>query len=249
MVSALSTRLLAGSGQKRPFSDPTSMRPDCSVSGYSADREESSLSAPLVSINLLGRNTTNAVRDPHGCPKRRKRNELQFAASSARADLARAGIKFPEMDKDLKNSTKVGEATISLKDVRLVHSCDVKSPLLTSNVSGRSSVSDYEALAASCWDSYATSNPMRTKQSKSFALSHGSDRSTSSVSNESDSWDSNGNGADILFIIPPLLEDGLESRKQLTSITSPSAGSCNIISNADNSVTMGEMMQLSKSAR
>ena len=254
MVSPLSSRLFAsedsissskGSSQKRSIST----KPESSLSGYSADREEKWKSPPVVSIDLLERCRKNESRDRDACPKRRKRNELVFAASNVKADLARAKEEIPKKNKDIERTTCLGDIDIDLKGVRLMYSSDFKMPITTSNVSAQTSTFDYESLAKACLESYPK-NLSHLKHAKDFVTTQDADSITSSVSDiESDSGDSNGNanaGPQAVHFIPPLLED---SEKLSQSVPSTNVGSCNVISCASNAVTMSEVMQLSKVAR
>lgn len=222
-----------------------------SESGYSADREEQSISPPLVSIDLLGVGRENVPRDTSPCPKRRKRNELEYAVSSVKADLARAGIELPEIEKEMQTTALVGDASINLKGVRLMHSSDFETPFVTSNVSSQTSIFDYEQLSKACWGYYPNDLSQLTHNKVSLtSAQEDSDRSISSVSgSESDSGDSNGNtGNQAVLFIPPLLDDSCAPDTQARPI-STITGSCNIISCATNAVTMSEVLQLSKVAR
>jgi hypothetical protein len=240
-----SSSRIKGSNRKRPIPS----RQESSVSGYSADREEPSVSPPVVSIDLLGVGRKNVPRDTNACRKRRKRNLLEFSASSVKADLVRAGIVLPKMDKDIETTTCLGDVSIDLKGVRLMHSSEFEPPLVTSNVSAQSSVFDYAQLTKACWD-YYPNVLSQLKHSKGLASAQDSVRSTSSVSDtESDSGASNGNAVNhaVLFV-PPRLDDSHAPDKQARP-TSTISGSCNIISCATNAVTMSEVLQLSKIAR
>lgn len=193
------------------------------------------------------------ARDPHGCPKRRKKNELQFAAASVKADLARAGIVFPEMNKNSENTRLLGDdVNISLKGVRLMHSNYIRNPLISSNVSAQCSAFDYAALAIACRESYPDHCSQVKHLEKSFTASpatQDSNTSTSSVSDSaSESADCNGNAANRPLIISPLVEDCLESGKRKRAAYG-GAETCHVVACAANAVTMGEMLQLSKKAR
>ena len=248
------TRTLEGSGdsnsnssgsQKRTFTNQFPTRPESSISGYSADREDPSISPPVVSIDFHGRHT-KADRDR--CPKRQKRNEIQYAASTVKEDLERAGKEFLRVHQNLSKTTCLGKISIDLEGVRLLYSKDVKKPMVSSNVSAQASDYDYETLVRACWDAYP-SNFSLLKHDKEFVEGQYSDRSTSSVSDtESDSVDS-GNQSNQALLIPPLLEDSSDASKPLTRVSNIQMNACNIISCATNAVTMSEMLQLSGSAR
>lgn len=278
MVSSLSSRLLAcpgdslsnssrdhsRSGQyKRTFSgaikagNGNTSKNETIISGYSADKEGPAAFPPVVSIDLHGRgDQSHFSRGATDCPKRRKRVETQFAASSAKADLARAGIEFKKMNKDIEKSDSFGGISVDLRSVRLIHSKDATGPFVTSNVSEKTSVTDYLALMRAVSGSYPPIT-QRMKHMNSFHSASGpqdassSDQSTSSVSDtESDSGSDNmNNTSNHIMFIPPLVEDSLDQttiqRRTSAEIISP----CNVISCASNAVTMTEMLQLSSSAR
>jgi hypothetical protein len=277
MVSSLSARLLAHSGNssssssssskgnsaKRSFSCQSQLRPDFSASGYSADREDPSVSPPLNSIDLLG----NSRGNNSDGNKRRKRNELEFAATSVKADLARAGVDFRKIEKDREETSCLGNVKINLKGVRLMFSSELDTPIVSSNVSARSTTLDYEALALSCWDSYPNLSNRR-KATKNFTPSHQeSDRSTSSFSDtESESVESSENGTNVskngrrtdkvvtsastnALFIPPNIDDHLTAQKQAKRVSIMQGRPCNIIVSPSNSVTLSQCLQLSKTAR
>jgi hypothetical protein len=227
-----------------------------STSGYSADKEGPATFPAIVSIDLHGRgDQSDFSRDANNCPKRRKRIEMQFAAASVKADLERAGIDFKNMNKDIEQSDSPGGITIKLKGVRLIHSKDVDGPFVTSNVSEKATVTDYQTLMRAVGGSYP---PLAQRMMNSFDPSSAtqdatsSDQSTSSVSDtESDSGcDSNSNSTSnhILFI-PPLVEDTFDQAFIQNQTSTECSSPCNVISCASNAVTMSEMLQLSSSAR
>jgi hypothetical protein len=273
MVSSLSARSLAHSGNsssdssignssKRSYSSQSQIRPDFSASGYSADQE--SVSPPLNSIALLGSSRNSNSREEY-CNKRRKRNELEFAATSVKADLARAGVNFRRIEKDKKETSCFGDVKIDLKGVRLMFSSELDTPMVKSDVCARSSTLDYEALAFSCWDAYPNLSN-RMKENKNFSPSdQESDRSTSSFSDtECDSVESSGNGTNsskngsstsnmirspASLFIPPNIDDHLKAEKQAMGVSIMKGQPCNIIVSPSNSVTLCQVLQLSKTAR
>ena len=258
MVSALSQRLLSGYSSNSSSGSSSKKRPSKSkdgktgsLSGYSADREETSGTPPIVSIDLLGESRKVHAYDPNGCEKRRKTHELQFAASTVKQDLARAGFPYPELDKDkqIMSSPGGGVYRISLKGVRLVRSKEVETPSVVSNSSLNSTASDYEQLMAACYEAYRY-KPNQLKGNDGPPPSQDSDESTSSVSDtESDSCDSNGNGGSSVFVIPPLLEDSPKPHSKDVENTGGYITSYNIISSAASAVTMSEILSLCKQPR
>ena len=263
MLSPLSLQFLAGpedsnssaagsgnSGQKRRLAaSAQSVRPDNSLSGYSADREESSASPPMGSIDVdANDNNHGSVREMNSCPKRQKRNELQFAASSVKADLARAGIEFSTVDPTIGCTTTLESVPISLKGVQLMHSKEFqKKPFVTtSGVNG--SVNDYQALIAACSSSYPSSLNRSALSNEVVTSSQDSVRSTSSVSeSDTDSVTSKSNSAnDSSVVIPPLFNDSVDENN---AFISTGTVYCNVMSSASNVVTMCETLELTKSPR
>eukprot|EP00536_Pseudo-nitzschia_multiseries_P003940 jgi/Psemu1/284745/fgenesh1_pg.63_\ len=271
MVSSLSSRLFAGSrGSSSSNASPQNKRNasgsmksrnglandknDSSVSGYSADRDCPSY-PPVVSINLHSKSKASFRGEALACPKRRKKNEMQFVANTVKADLARAGKEFKTVDKNLQRSTILKDLNINLKNhVRLLHSSDVTQSLVpSSDVVQKSTIAEYAALI-NMVSGFYPSKPSRMSDIKSFerALPAGqniwSEPSSSSVSDTlSDSGSDNTNNS-----LPPLLEGSLDpSIKQVKKkdrvITT--ADPSNNISSVSNAITMTEILQLSKTAR
>ena len=277
MVSSLSLRLLAGRGDcssrgsSKDDGSPQHKRTaagtirtgggvndknESSVSGYSADREGPSIYPPFVSINLHSNTKFSTRGEPSKCPKRRKKNEMQFAATTVKADLARAAMEFKTIDKDIERSTILKEMDINLKDrVQLVHSGDISGPLVPpSNIGRKSTVSDYAALISAVSGFYP-SKSTRMSDIKSFERTlptrqiTWSEPSTSSVSDAfSDSGSDNTNSP--VPSISPLLEDSLDpSNKQAKKKNNTPVNTSNDISFISNAITMTEILQLSKTAR
>jgi len=230
----------ANSGQKRRLA---SVRHDNSLSGYSADREESSISPPMISIDLGGEQRHHSVREMNSCPKRQKKNELQFSAASVRADLARGGFEYSTVSPEIEKTTTLGSVSINLKDIKLVHSADFdkKTIMATSGLIG--STYDYQALALACWESY----PMRSKLSTKVDPSPQDDsESTSSVSeSDMDSVSSKNNPGASIDIPPLFKEDVLE-----TNVAIPTgSGSCSVVSSANSTMTMSKSLALTTTPR
>lgn len=261
MISLSSSRLLAcsrnsnssttgsgGSGRKRSLvTSGQSVRPDNSLSGYSADREESS-SSPPFSIDVSNGATHDNMREMNNCPKRQRRNELQFAASSVKADLARAGYEFSTVDPTIENTTMLGSATINLKGVRLVHSKAFQMmPIVTTNAVAGSPY-DYQALALACFESYPSNLSRSTLSNKDVSSSRDSVRSTSSVSeSDTESVTSKSNSDDYTsMMIPPLYKD--ETEEDFIDRYREST-SCHVVSSESSAVTMSESLTLTKTPR
>ena len=239
---------------------------ESSVSGYSADKEgpSSVLPPPVLSIDLHGRENKNknnscsmtgstaSSRNARDCPKRRKTNEMSFAASSVKRDLERAKMPYKKMKKDIEEVNRSDDnIRIKLKGVRLMHSCDIESPLISSNISTRSTVADYEALMHAVSDSYPSSTGLKSFEPSQTPQQDGSSDSTSSVSDtESDSGSDNvNNGSNHILFLPPLVEDALDHTKAKKAKVPEPISQCNVISCASNATTMTESLQLSSEAR
>lgn len=242
MVSPSSTRLLSGYNSCNSSNVSSKKRPPSSNgTGYSADREETSVFPPLVSIDLHGGRRGSS--DLNGCQKRRKKNELQFAALSAKADLARAGKTYPMIDRNKEKTISTNGSIINLKGLNLIHSQEFDMPIFSSSSSANNTFVDYQMMVAACHDSYR-------QPSKIASSSQDSDRSSSTSwvsGTQSEAVRSNTNGSSPAFLIPPLLEDSLTSSK--TDKSSPLTSTCHIISSSATAVTMSDMLQLSTKAR
>lgn len=237
--------------QKPPLTNSTlSVRPDNSLSGYSADREESpSSSPPVVSIHLgCQEKKRNSLQEMDACPKRRKRNELQFAASSVQADLARAGYQFSTVDPNIEHTTRLGPLSINLKEVNLVYSKEFqKQPnRCTAGVTG--SLYDYQTLALACSGSYPSNVNREALSNKVLASSQDSIESASSVSeSDTESVSSKTTPAnESSIIIPALFSDDVDN---LRAPISSELKTCNVISSKRNAVTMGESLELTTTPR
>jgi hypothetical protein len=250
MASPLNTRLMSGynssnnsnaSSRKRPASSNGKLG---SLTGYSADREETSDFPPLVSIGLHGGRRGSS--DLNGCQKRRKKNELQFAALSAKADLARAGMTYPMIDRNKGKSTSTNGSNISLKGTNLIYSQEFDMPTFSPNSSEKNTFVDYQQMVTACHDSYRH-NTLKMKSSSQD--SNRSSRTSWASGTENEPVSSNAEGSSPVFLIPPLLEDSLRSSKADPCKSSPLTSTCNIISSSATAVTMSDMLQLSMKAR
>ena len=116
-----------------------------SLSGYSGDKEDTSVVPPVYSIDFHDKKTSSPIsgrtKDAN-CPKRQKTIQMNFAATSVQDDLERAGMKYKEFNRDNEEVTAPTgskDVTIKLKNVALMYSKEVKAPLIASNVSSKSS--------------------------------------------------------------------------------------------------------------
>lgn len=281
MVSSLSSRLLAGRGDCASLgSSKDNRRPpqhkrtalgsiktrgtlnndknESSTSGYSADREGPSAYPPVVSINLHSKSRSFSRADGLTCPKRRKKNEMQFAATTVKSDLERGGKEFKAIDRDLERPRILKDANLNLKDhVKLLHSHEISESLVpTSDIGKRTTINDYAALISAV-SAFYPSKPTQMSDIKTFerTLPAGqnawSEPSTSSVSDTlSDSGSDNTNNQ----ALPPLLEDSLDSsgerrKRNQTIAKTAEAEPSDHMSSFSNGITMTKILQLSKTAR
>ena len=276
MVSSLSSRLLAGRGDgaslgsgksngspqqnKRSVTGSLKGSKNENLSGYSADREGPSAAyPPVVSINLHSKSKSSTRRvDELNCPKRQKKNQMQFAATTVKADLARAGKEYKLLGKDLEQSKILGDSSIKLKDhVRLLNSSDISGSLVpTSNIVRQTTITDYAALVSSV-SAFYPCKPTQMSDMKPFerALPTGEKAwsepsATSSVSDTLSDSGSDNTTNNQSSHLSPLLEDSLfnknKSRKKSSkTVTNTSEN----VTSFPNAVTMTKILQLSKTAR
>ena len=281
MVSSLSSRLLAGRGDaaslgsgksngsprqnKRSVTGSLkSRRPGTNdknenMSGYSADREGPSAAyPPVVSINLHSKSKSSTRGEALNCPKRQKKNETQFAATTVKADLARAGKEYKPLNKDLERSKVLGDSSIKLKDhVKLLNSSDVSGSLVPpSNIGRQTTITDYAALINAV-NTFYPCKPTRMSEMKSFerALRTGEKEwsepsASSSVSDTLSDSGSDNTANNQSSHLSPLLEDSLVNKaKSGKKSTTVAVNSSEGVSSFPNAVTMTKILQLSKTAR
>ena len=282
MVSSLSSRLLAGRGDcaslhsNRSNGSPQHKRSvtgllktrrsgineknESCVSGYSADREGPSAYPPVVSINLHSKSKSSTGVGSLNCPKRRKKNEIQFAATSVKTDLARAGKDFKPLSKDLERSTILGNANIKFKDhVKLVHSNNVSGSLVPpSNIAKRTTITDYAALISAVRAFYPC-KPTQMSDMKPFEQGQNTWSEPSASSSVSDTLSDSGsdNTNNLASTLSPLLEDSLDTsdnnvnrRQQKAKTTAKATFNPSYdISSTSNAITMTKILQISKTAR
>jgi hypothetical protein len=256
MVSALNTISPSGyssssnaSSKKRAASFDGKLD---SFTGYYADCEETSDFPLLVSTDLPGGRRGSS--DLNGCQKRRKKNELQIAALSAKADLARAGKIYPTIDRNKETTTSTNGLSLNLKGVNLIHSKEFNMPTFSSTSSAKNAFVDYQLMVAACHDSYRHDTLWLNTEagSKISSCSQDADRSRRTLrvnDTECEAGRSNTNASSPVFLIPPLLEDSLRSSKTDSYKSSPLTSTCHIMSSSATAVTMSDMLQLSTKAR
>lgn len=275
MVSSLSSRLLAGRGDgaslgsgksngspqqnKRSVTGSLKGSKNENMSGYSADREGSSTAyPPVVSINLHSKSKSSTRVDALNCPKRQKKNEMQFAATTVKADLARANKEYKLLSKDLERSKVLGDSSIKLKDhVKLLNSGDISEPLVPpSTIVRQTTITDYAALINAV-SAFYPCKPTQMSDMKSFerALPTGEKEwsepsATSSVSDTLSDSGSDNTTNNQSSLLSPLLEDSLVNKnKSRKSSSKIAANTSEKISSFPNAVTMTKILQLSKTAR
>jgi hypothetical protein len=197
MISQLSARLLGdqassrSGSSNRSFSSSTKDGPKSSIGGYTADKEEHEQSPfssePPLNIDfLIKQKSKRNSLEGEECAKRRRMNESNYAASTVRDDLARAGLPYPElMTADLRSSIL---ANMDKNRLRLISSKDVTSPFLAPVVMGWDTkithdlVTDYvyNDMLKSYSAFYGT--PCYTSQQESSLISSEDTESTSSIS-------------------------------------------------------------------
>ena len=252
MVSLFSSKLLAesgdssstsgsatSSGQKRKL---VGVRPDNSLSGYSADREESSVSPPYSIDFGMGLNS-KSVRELNSCPKRQKRNERQFAAASVKADMARGGLEFSTVNPEIKTTTTLGSVSINLKNVRLVYSKVFEKESTPGPSRGIATLYDYQALALSCWESY----PHRSIPANKISTDQDDSDSTSSVSESDTESVTSKNNPEPVISIPPLLEENVV--KETICKIPMEMESYGMFSSPRRTMTMSDSLVLTKTPR
>lgn len=183
---------------------------------------------------------------------------MQFAATTVKADLARAGKEFKKLNKQMEQSTILGNECIKFKDhVKLLNSNDISEPLVPpSNLGKHTTIADYAALIKTVSTFYPC-KPTRMSDMKAFerALPTGQNgwsepSASSSVSDTlSDSGSDNTNNQ----TLSPLLEDSLDSgrkkNKSKQSMRNNMINPSDDVSSFSNAITMTKILQLSKTAR
>jgi hypothetical protein len=281
MVSSLSSRLLAGraecasrgssidngspqqkiiiAGSVKTKRTLNNEKNENNVSGYSADREGPSSCPPVVSINLHSKSKSSTRVDALKCPKRRKKNEIQFAATTVKSDLARADKEFKTLQQHLEDPSILGDKNFRFKDkVKLLYSKDVSTSLVPpSNIGKNTTTRDYASLISAASSHYPCKST-QVSDIKSFeqnlpsGQNEWSEPSTSSISDTfSDSGSDNTNNQS--STLTPLLEDSLEpttkKRKKNEKPNDAAVDSTDSMSSVSNAITMTKILQLSKTAR
>lgn len=198
MVSELSARLLKGynitystasaRGAKR-MSDFTGSSASSSSSSSNSEGDSRSPSA--------GRIFNDNAETPNGCYKRRKIDELRFAASRVKDDLEKGGLPFPSVHS--KKPRALAGYGINMSNIRLLGAMSVSDSPFLIKVAGRQSFQDM------CDVNQLFNETQQVYSKKSVQREESSDwdkSSTGSLTSDSDS--------SCVVDIPPLLEDSLK---------------------------------------
>lgn len=208
----MSARLLRG--QNYNFNHgKTKQRSDIPKSVVSSDGEEWSMPSISYQTERLSKIVAKAsaksarvreVKDDYsydGCFKRRKIDELQFAASRVKLDLEKGGLPFPTLHREGNKRLELLDPTKS-NGIKLLYAKSVSSsPFLTSVFDAESSFSnvyELEQVFTCTYDSY--SKPSTTNVSDWGSI----------CSLTSEGENSNSSPA---FDIPPLLDTVLNQEK------------------------------------
>jgi hypothetical protein len=256
---------------------------DSSESGYSADRDSVSNvhhNPPFDSINYLHSNSISmTTRNNFKCPKRRKLDDRQFAATNVKADLARAGIPFKQQQQNdtetetLTNNVpgnNVDIINLNKNHVQLVHSGDYVSDSLfqpSSMFIDRMTLSsDYTGMINAVREFHPLNVGGRNGRDINIinSLSKIVPSTSSDVSDadtESDSGSGTGSSENDhrnnnqVISFSPLLEDFLDSSTKVreaakkNKTTRTTIEPRNMLSTLSNAITMSEILQLSNTAR
>jgi len=220
MVSELSTRLMQGNNYT------ASTKADCTRSSVVVSPTPLSDHEPMMTISactekldlISTRTKTLARKNPApvsvsssvGCFKRRKVDELQFAASRVKEDLAKGGLSYPALDTSLRHHLDLENIEDATRGVSRVCAKSVsESPFLyksTVNCSAMASMSDYGSLFSATFDSYGSSST-KSSSSNSGGATYVSNSDVGSICSLSSERSSDAS------FIAPRLEDALNNKK------------------------------------
>jgi hypothetical protein len=231
MVSELSARLMRGYNNNAPPSttkltaDYTASRSTgaacvspTTISDHEPMMTISACTAKLQQISTNQSHSKKQARASCGeidedCFKRRKVDELQFAASRVKDDLTKGGLPYPGLDATLRHHLDVDTTEDLTRGVSLVGSNSVSSsPFLTSNgskCSEMATMSDFGSLFSATYACYnnptavdVATSPFNFSSNATFVTN--SDCSVTSENSCSD--------------ISPRLEDGLNGNSKKTVV-------------------------------
>ena len=191
------------------------------------------LSQQAMPPNKTSRRGTVRFADNHtstsgsdGCFKRRKIDDLHFAASRVKQDLERGGLSFPALDASLRHHLLMDCSNYYLKSNNQEHARGIQrlcskavaaSPFLTTmqgtSCSKQATVGDLENLFSVTYDAYSKPNSAGSSSSGGNA----SDLSSiCSLTSETDSSPTNNNS---IHRMAPLLEDTLANKQNTSAST------------------------------
>lgn len=201
MVSQLSSRLLSGySTQSSSSSGGGSNKGISNQSGYSADKEQHNTLPPVhIDLNIKRKSTDGEVKT-----KRRKLNEMAFAAAMVKTDLARAG--FSPQPLRLTSMLAMDSSKVQIISASSVAS----SPFLTPSWTARNDiVTDFGAAYAAAVKVSKFAYTTSPWNNGHVSPRDESELSTSSVS-DTDSDDSQGSSP--IIVINARLDDSVEEK-------------------------------------
>lgn len=213
MVSELSARLLKGYSISYTTAKPLapgkcfSGSSSASSSGSSSDRESQNPSLEPRSLSdrssSINRTSSERVSNRDACFKRRKIDELRFAASRVKDDLEKGGLPFPSIHANKPRALEGFD--IDMSSVSLLSAKNVSSSPFLSVFAGKRSFDSFDEI-----DQLFTET--RKVYSKRWTQGEGIDwdkSSTGSLTSDSE--------ASCAVDISPLLEDALKYKTSGTS--------------------------------
>lgn len=227
MVSQISSRLLggyasSGSGTSHASESSSNKGGAISSGGYSADKEgqQEASSKPPFNIDLRishHHKPKRSCSEADESTKRRRMNEMHFAASTVREDLARGGLVYPEIRATRPRAIPL--AKLDMTRVHLLSSKDVTSPFLNPVTVCRNPSlahdlltdfgSIYDYVLKSCAPAYFAPVITSRRGNSPFVAAEDSE-STSSVSDTA-SDDSQGSA---VLVIHSRFDDAIEVKDQ-----------------------------------
>lgn len=249
MVSQLSSRLFSGNKNSSSGSSSSTKsentksqgRSDSTLSGYSADKEGLSVTPPVhIDLNLKHK---RKFVDNHDPAKRRKLQELNYAASRVKEDLAKAGLPFPSVRASRPRAIPL--AKLNMSSVNLVTSKSVSSsPFLSKSSTGLARhdiATDFGNVYAHLFTMsrpFYGGTPAHNERCRS---AQSDTESTSSTSSFSDTESDDSQASSTVMVIAARVEDSLEKTDTTKSKRVPSPTHF-ISCLPSNSITMEEAL-------
>lgn len=216
-MSEISARLLKGynisystssvrGGDKRmsDFSSTSS-----SSSNSSSNEGQQRTPDPLRDVSSSRNSSKERFSNRDACFKRRKIDELRYAASQVKEDLEKGGLPFPSVH--AKKPRALEGFDINMSNIRLLNAASVAdSPFLT-KLAGKRSFQSYSDVSKLCNE---TQNVYSQRWSQEDVSSDWDRSSAGSLTSDSE--------ASCVVDIAPLLEDSLKYQSFETKATHPS---------------------------